>query len=180
MTGIVSDLVVGLMPASPSNYSRVHMFKVDLLVIHTMEGVGRPLTVYEAGRLFQGELEKRRSYHYGIAEDGTIIQFVPIDACAWHCGNKVYNNRSIGVAMEGICDREDWLKNTAYSSLLALSRKLVQKYGIPVDRKHVIGHGDVPNPDDPTKYGGKSGHHDPGKFFPWDRFLSDLGNGGVT
>jgi hypothetical protein len=57
--------------------------------------------------------------------------------------------------------------------------QLASKYAIPVDRAHIIGHDEVPDPNHPGLHGGADHHTDPGSCWNWDYYLSlvraDLG-----
>jgi hypothetical protein len=47
----------------------------------------------------------------------------------------------------------------------------VRRYEIPVDRKHIIGHSQVPDPNDPSLFGGSDHHTDPGPHWRWGYYL---------
>ena len=38
---------------------------------------------------------------------------------------------------------------------------------IPIDRRHIIGHYQVPDPNDPLQGGGIDNHTDPGQYWKW-------------
>jgi hypothetical protein len=59
------------------------------------------------------------------------------------------------------------------ASLKALVLYLADKYGIPLTRAAIIGHNEVPDPADPTQFGGANHHTDPG-VFPWPQFMASL------
>jgi hypothetical protein len=42
---------------------------------------------------------------------------------------------------------------------------------IPIDRRHIIGHYQVPDPNDPLQGGGIDNHTDPGRYWNWRYFL---------
>ena len=66
----------------------------------------------------------------------------------------------------------------ALPSLSKLTKYLAAKYGIPLDREHLIGHDQVPGPTQPFQAGM---HWDPGPYFDWARFMRLVGapiNGG--
>ena len=59
-----------------------------------------------------------------------------------------------------------------YRSSAQLAAYLCNKYGIPRDRTHLIGHNEVPDPYDPTSYGGATNHGDPGYNWNWYKYMS--------
>ena len=42
---------------------------------------------------------------------------------------------------------------------------------IPIDRRHIIGHYQVPDPNDPLQGGGIDNHTDPGTYWKWGLFM---------
>jgi N-acetyl-anhydromuramyl-L-alanine amidase AmpD len=48
-----------------------------------------------------------------------------------------------------------------YASSARLTAGICGRYGIPVDRRHIIGHVEVPGTD----------HTDPGPHWDWDRYI---------
>jgi N-acetylmuramoyl-L-alanine amidase len=111
------------------------------------------------------------SAHYVVARDGSIVQLVHLSDIAWHAGNWRVNVHSIGI--EHVGDTYDPAGFTAaeYASSARLVAWLVRRYGIPVDRTHIIGHAQVPDPKDPTLFGGSDHHTDPGPHWKWDLYL---------
>lgn len=114
------------------------------------------------------------SSHYLITKTGRIINLVKDEDTAWHAGavNKpswpLYdgtnpNYYTIGIEHEG--QPGDPLTDAQYAATLWLHRQLVAKWGIPVDRDHIIGHYRIDSVNRPNC---------PGSGFPWDRLLNDL------
>src|SRR5439155_775584 len=48
---------------------------------------------------------------------------------------------------------------------------LAARYGSPIDREHIIGHYQVPDPTDPSLGGGSDHHTDPGPYWKWDYYM---------
>lgn len=69
--------------------------------------------------------DKEVSWHYTVDEK-EIIQHIPDNEVAWHCGDKVGNRCSIGIE---VCERPG-----AEEKAIELVKYLMQKYNIPVDR----------------------------------------------
>jgi hypothetical protein len=119
------------------------------------------------------------SAHFVVrSADGAITQMVREKDVAWHSGNRAYNWSSIGIEHEGYVGDCSWNTDAMYRSSAQLVAELAAKYAIPVDRAHIIGHDEVPDPDG-SGYGGADHHTDPGSCWNWDYYLSlvraDLG-----
>ncbi len=103
------------------------------------------------------------SAHYTIrSSDGFIGQSVREKDIAWHAGNWSYNETSIGIEHEGYVSDPKWFTDTMYRSSAKLSAYLCNKYSIPTDRYHVIGHNEVPYPNT---------HTDPGYYWDWTKYM---------
>jgi hypothetical protein len=48
----------------------------------------------------------------------------------------------------------------------------MRRYLLPIDRRHLIGHNEVPDPFHPGLFGGYSHHTDPGRYWDWRRYLA--------
>lgn len=128
------------------------------------------------------------SVHYVVERDGTIRCHIPEDRVAWHAGRGEFggdpkytnqmNQYTIGIEVLAIGsesdmsiyltsqeyqDLDDDLKGYTqeqYAALKLLVADLCQRYEIPMNRSHVIGHEDY----SPQKA-------DPGELFDWDQIL---------
>lgn len=60
-------------------------------------------------------------------------------------------------------------------SLAWLIGQICDRYQIPRDRQHIIGHCEVPDPKHHDKFGGANSHQDPGVSFPWGMLMTSLG-----
>lgn len=58
-------------------------------------------------------------------------------------------------------DRPQDFTDAMYAASARLTAGICARYGIPVDRKHILGHVEVPGTD----------HTDPGPHWDWDRYL---------
>ena len=108
------------------------------LVIHWL-GKG---TITSANSRFQNKSSKV-SAHYGISND-IVYQWVKETHVAYHAGNYAMNQRSIGIEHSATTTRNATEKT--YKTSAELIAKLCRKYNIPLDRKHIIGHKEVPKP----------------------------------
>ena len=154
-------------PADPSNYSvadRTHDYPIDMIVIHDIEG-----TASTAVRLFRTP-GYAGSAHYVIDYDGSITQMVQEKDIAWHAGNWDYNTRAIGVEHAGFAATGGYT-TAEYQASAQLVASICSRYGVPMDRAHVIGHSQVPDPNHPGLYGGVDHHTDPGPYWNWNYYM---------
>ena len=140
--------------AHSSNYSN-RTASIDRIIIHTTHG-----SYAGAISWFQNP-SANVSAHYVIrSSDGAITQMVHERDKGWHVGN--WNSRSIGIEHEGyVADPGRWYTDAMYRSSAALVRHLCGKYGIPMDRAHIVGHSEAPG----------ATHTDPGSGWNWSRFM---------
>jgi N-acetyl-anhydromuramyl-L-alanine amidase AmpD len=159
-------------PAAPGNYTTGRGGSpVQLVVVHTMQGSLAGSTAWFA------DPRAKCSSHYGIGFDGTVHQYVQEADTAYHAGNFNYNRRSIGIELEGFAERGVF-PDSMLKALYTLVRNCCDKYNIPYDRTHIIGHNEVPSPDG-NGLGGLGHHTDPGTKFPWADLMSIGTNAGV-
>jgi N-acetyl-anhydromuramyl-L-alanine amidase AmpD len=112
------------------------------------------------------------SAHYVVARDGSIVQLVHLSDIAWHAGNSKVNRHSIGIEHVGETYDPAGFTVDEYRSSARLVAWLVRRYDIPVDREHIIGHAQVPDPNHPGEYGGSAHHTDPGPYWRWGFYLN--------
>lgn len=146
-------------PASASNYTvsnRPSSSAVDFVVIHVAQE-----TFGDTVGIFQNPA-KQVSAHYVVrSADGYIAQCVREKDIAWHAGNWDYNTRSIGIEHEGWVDQPAYFTHVMYERSAKLTANVCDRYGIPKDRAHIIGHHQVPGSD----------HTDPGSNWDWVRYI---------
>jgi len=160
---------LGWYPASVANYAVAHRpasNPITLVIIHVAQG-----SFTSVINLFQNPSANVSSHYIVRSSDGFIAQSVREQDIARHAGNPSYNQTSIGVEHEGYVDDPTSLTDAMYRSSAKLVASLVYKYGILVDRRHIIGHDEVPHPRKPGQYGGVSGHRDPGLYFDWEKYM---------
>ncbi|MEV6409296.1 MULTISPECIES: N-acetylmuramoyl-L-alanine amidase [Streptomyces] len=144
--------------ASTGNFrwaDRPDDYGVDMVVIHVTQG-----SLASAVQVFQDPAH-RAAAHYIVGKDGGITQMIRELDVAYHAGNRGYNERSVGIEHEGFVDRPQDFTAAMYASSARLTAGICRRYGIPVDREHIIGHVEVPGTD----------HTDPGEHWDWDRYL---------
>ncbi|GLP65436.1 amidase [Streptomyces sp. TUS-ST3] len=115
------------------------------------------------------------SWNYTLrSTDGHIAQHVKAKDVAWHAGNWYINAKSIGLEHEGFLANPDaWYTEAMYRSSARLVKYLSAKYGIPLDRQHILGHDNVPGPTTSTVAGM---HTDPGPYWDWRHYFALLGH----
>ncbi|MFJ8299296.1 N-acetylmuramoyl-L-alanine amidase [Streptomyces sp. NPDC094447] len=114
------------------------------------------------------------SAHYLIrAADGLVTQMLENKNLAWHAGNWTHNMHAIGVEHEGYAIKEgSWYTEQQYRSSAELVKFLANKYGVPIDREHIIGHDEVALQ---TDAGLANLHWDAGPYWDWNYYMSLLG-----
>jgi hypothetical protein len=140
--------------------------KVRYVVIHDTEGT------YDSTVQWFQDPNSYTSAHYVIrSSDGAVTQMVRNKDIAWHAGNWNINAESIGIEHEGVAvDGATWYTDAMYRSSAKLVRYLAKRYGIPLDRQHILGHDDVAHD---GRYA--DSHWDPGPFWDWNRYMKLLG-----
>ena len=160
----------GCVPASTNNYTvsnRPQNYNVDMIVIHDTEG-----SYADAIAQFQ-DPNRAGSAHYVVSNAGEITQMVSEKDIAWHAGNWDYNTRSIGIEHEGYAYVSGSFTTSEYRASEELAASICSRWGVPLDRAHVIGHAEVPDPNNPGLYGGEEHHTDPGPYWDWTNYLDE-------
>ncbi len=117
---------------------------IDRVVIHTMVGSEVGTSALFASKPQQG---KETSAHYGVTLDGKIIGYLEEYYTAYHCGNYSYNQRSVGIEHEDKWDGkvpEPIRTDILYKTSAQLVADICKFYSIPIDRKHILKHKEVP------------------------------------
>lgn len=145
---------------------------ISLLVIHNISLPAGEFGGDDIRRLFTGTIdtEAHPSYadlegvkvsaHCVIYRDGSVEQFVPLTARAWHAGlstfqgKKKCNDFAIGIEMEG-CDTKPFTE-AQYLSLLRVSQFIIDAFP-QITLGRIVGHNDIAP-------GRKT---DPGPCFDW-------------
>ncbi|WP_328472426.1 N-acetylmuramoyl-L-alanine amidase [Streptomyces sp. NBC_00448] len=141
--------------------------KIDTIVIHDTEGSW-------ATSLKLVQDPTYLSWHYTVrSSDGHIAQHVKTQDVGWQAGNWYTNAKSIGVEHEGfLTDPDAWYTEAMYRSSARLVRYLAQKYDVPLNRQHILGHDNVPGPTGSYVPGM---HTDPGPYWDWAHYMALLG-----
>lgn len=164
---------------SPNHDRRPVGTEVELIVVH---GISLPPGEF-GGRwiadLFMNRLDPTAhpyfatiaglevSSHLLVRRDGAVVQFVPLDARAWHAGASRFRGRercndfSIGIELEG-ADRVPYTQRQ-YARLATLARLIMRRHPLVTPRR-IVGHSHVAP-------GRKT---DPGPAFDWRSFRARL------
>ena len=127
-------------------------FRPESIVIHIMDG-----TLIGTDAWFANPAAKA-SAHYGIGRDGAVHQYVQETDRAWHAGRifeptwmglKVVpkngplnpNSYTLGIEHEGMAN--DLWPDAMYAASAELVRTICDRWRIPIDRHHIIGHREI-------------------------------------
>jgi hypothetical protein len=147
--------------------NRPHDMKIDYIVIHDTEGSWQTtLNLVQDPTYVSWQYTMRSS-------DGKTWQHVKPNDIAWQAGNWYVNMHSIGIEHEGFAAQgATWYTETLYRRSARLVRFLAQKYGVPLDRAHIIGHDKIPGIT-PARI--RTMHWDPGPYWDWEHYFELLG-----
>ena len=112
------------------------------------------------------------SANFVVSRDGAVQELVPLHDIAWHAGNWAMNTRSVGIENVGYSDDPTGFTPSEYRAAAKIAAVVARRSLIPVDRQHIIGHYQVPDPNDPLQGGGIDGHTDPGPYWHWGYFMN--------
>ena len=138
---------------------------INAIVIHDTEGrfIGSVRFLQNA----RAPKARRTSSSHAAARSCSSC---PVTDVAWHSGNAWWNLHSIGIEHEGWAGRRAYTESEYHASA-QLVAYLAHRWSIPIDRKHIIGHAEVPNPFHPGWFGGSGGHTDPGIYWNWGHYM---------
>ena len=140
--------------------------KITHIVVHDTEGAWE-------GVLAMVQDPTYVSWQYSLrSEDGLIAQHLDMKDVGWHAGNWYLNTHSIGLEHEGYAAQTAWTTEAMYRTSASLVRHLCDKFDIPKDRGHIIGHDQVPGILTENIPGM---HWDPGPFFDWEHYFDLIG-----
>jgi N-acetyl-anhydromuramyl-L-alanine amidase AmpD len=154
--------------AAQQNYTQAERPARDihLIVIHVTQGP------------FLGTVSWLRdprahaSANFVVDRNGHVQELVPLHDIAWHAGNWAVNRQSIGIENVGYTDDPSGFTNAEYRATARLTAVVARRALMPIDRQHIIGHYQVPDPNDPSQGGGIDQHTDPGKYWRWGYFMN--------
>lgn len=172
-------------------YSDERVFQPEMVMIHFCSAVQLDEDdPYNMDLVRSTFIDNEVSTHYIIERDGTIRCYIPEDRVAWHAGRgqwwldekftNAMNQYAIGIEMVAMGSKKDMspymtgkeydamdqslmgYTEAQYEALRALVNDLCQRYDIPLDRDHIIGH---------QEYATKK--RDPGELFDWSQIVPE-------
>jgi N-acetylmuramoyl-L-alanine amidase len=153
-------------PAASCNYTnsdRDTSYDIRKIVIHVAEGSYSGTISWFENCAAQG------SAHFVVSREGRVAQCVRNEDIAWHAGWWDTNTHSIGIEHAGYIDNPDWFTRSMYHTSARLSAWCCKEYKIPIDRKHIIAHSEVPGCSGDG--GGANCHTDPGPYWNWKEYM---------
>jgi len=142
-------------PASRGNYDVGRGMTIRAIVIHETDG-----SYVSAINWFRNPRSHVSAHYLVRAWGGGIIQFVAEGDTAYHARNA--NPWTIGIEHEYNPRQAIWHTDAQYRSSALLVCAIARRYGIPIDRAHIVGHNELPGTD----------HSDPGPSWNWNYYMS--------
>lgn len=142
-------------PAARANYDVGRWSAIGGIVIHTTDG---PWT--SAVNWFRNSRSRVSSHYIVKAWGGGIIQMVAESDTAYHARNA--NPWSIGIEHEFAPRWGIYHTDAQYRASAQLVCAIARRYGIPIDRNHIVGHRELPD----------ANHADPGPSWNWSYYMS--------
>src|SRR3990167_446603 len=119
----------------------------EIIVLHIGEG--------DRNQIWSEFLYAEKSSHYLVNKDGSCWQFVLDEDIAWANGEQNNptseivkshgklnpNYYSLSIEHEGYGNAD--ITSKQYDTTIRLVKELCQKWNIPIDRKHIIGHKEI-------------------------------------
>lgn len=147
MAEVYSKLITSVDPR-PMNFSSRNGIKIDRIVIHHNATTNKDVAL--STWLQSGAAQT--SAHYEVTPT-EIIGCVSESDAAWHCGGTGGydisrmanpNQRSIGIENLNSTGAPSWqIDPRTMANLAKLVKDICNRYGIPCDRNHVLGHNEV-------------------------------------
>jgi len=167
--------------AASGNYGSASRTAGDIrwAIVHTIEGS------YEGGISVFNNPSSGVSAHYVVGNDaGQITQMVNDSDIAYTAGNYDYNAAGMNFENEGYASQTH--PDSLYQNAADIVGWVCEEYDIPKEHPSgvapadptagsgVIGHEQVPDPNNPSVGGGASHHTDPGDGWDWEYFMGLL------
>jgi N-acetyl-anhydromuramyl-L-alanine amidase AmpD len=143
-------------PADWSNYTAAYRGagQIDSVVIHVTQG-----SYASAVNWFQTPGSGVSAHYVVRSYDGQIAQCVDDTGIAWHAGTWRANRTSLSIEHEGYFDDPTWFTDEMYHSSAMLVAHLCGWWGIPINRRRILGHYEVSYTDCP------------GPWWWWDYYM---------
>jgi len=139
--------------------------KIDYIIIHDTEG-----SYSSTVATFQNPASYASANYVIKSSNGAVAEMVRPGDVSWGAGDWYINMHAINIENEGFAAQgATWYAQAEYNSCALLVRYLAARYGIPLDREHILGHEDLPGPTDAST---AAQHWDPGPFWNWNHFMA--------
>jgi N-acetyl-anhydromuramyl-L-alanine amidase AmpD len=163
-------------PNDPTNYgnfdyaNRPADMQIKYIYIHDGEGSYSSIVNH-----FQDPLAYD-SAQYVISSQGDITQMVRNQDVSWGVGNWNMNMHGINIEHAGFAAQgASWYTPAMYQASATLVHWLANKYHIPLDRQHILGHDNIMKLIATAQ---AVQHWDPGPYWDWNYYM-DLVKGGT-
>jgi hypothetical protein len=155
----------------------------SFVIIHDMEGYYLSTISYFQLASTQASIYyclNSKKDNVSDAPAGEITQMVEEKYWAWHV--VCWNRYMFGIEHEGFVANPAWFTPEMYNASSQLVAYLCDKYGIPKDRNHIIGHNEWQNQTWKTWMGTNwpqidvtcNNHTDPGQYWDWTGFMTKI------
>ncbi len=147
--------------------NRESTYNINRVVIHKTQGG----TAAGAASWF-ANCNSGGSAHFTYDKsNGYCYQHVREKDIAWHAGYSSTNSNSVGIEHSGWVANND-TTTACYNDSAIETKSCVTYYAVPANRSYIIGHSEVPG----CSYsgGGNNCHSDPGKYWNWGYYMSQV------
>ena len=158
---------------SPYNYgnydiaTRPRDMKINSIVIHDTES-----SYADAIATFQNPAAYVSANYVIQSSTGDVTEMVRPQDVAWAVGDWYDNMHSISIEHEGYAAQGSvWYTPVMYQASAELVRYLAHRFGVPLNRQHIVGHDNIAGPTDAYT---AAQHWDPGPFWNWTYYMSLL------
>lgn len=131
------------------NFGSRENYKPEIIVVHISTDTLASMTSWF------NTPKSQASAHYGVGKDGTILQYVEEKDKAWANGRvnnpsfKLYkpniNPNLYTISIENEGKDLSLAPNLQIETLCELIKDISQRWNIPLDREHIIGHFQIDN-----------------------------------
>jgi peptidoglycan hydrolase-like protein with peptidoglycan-binding domain len=112
--------------------------KVDKIILHHWAGTDFPGTL----RMW-ATAARKASCNYAIGNEGQRVGVVPEELRSWSVSNANMDSSAITFEIENESVNGWTISDAAFESTAQIMADLSRRFGIPLDRNHVIGHREV-------------------------------------
>jgi len=152
--------------------NRESTYNINRVVIHKTQGG----TAAGAASWFANCASGGSAHFTFDKSNGYCYQSVREKDIAWHAGYSSTNSNSVGIEHSGWVANND-TSTACYNESAIETKSCVTYYAVPANRSYIIAHSEVPGCSNPGG-GGVNCHTDPGKYWNWSYYMSQVTGGG--